>query len=790
MVRRKNGIEIEYGAPQSCDDILANRKSWKRSKKKPSAWACCLPRTRQTSVSRRQAVVMYQDYCSPVEDKPPPEYFSNSDSHHDWLSTEMSYQYEVPSRGKLPPRDGSQAQSQSKRYETKGYSHIAIGDYQSYDNEQEEDIGSTRISETRKKVPIPTEKEGFIWQLYIMDGWQTYKSEIGWEIEKVFQEIKLHHEEIRNENYKKVWWQENPKLTRFVYSYRHYKISPFLSIQRNMITGVDKKIRRKDIWPKGSKSVAEHQRQASLSARTRKSRRGRYGQMSGTKCSPVRQRTVRPRSHSETREYKAIAKSHQIDFPYNPRQKQKLPNEEEKAKSLRPQRSSLNQEMLRKTVRSSRLKPKAMRRKSYNSVTLSSRQKLERTIKSGLELSPSKSRRLQRRYSDLDSVEHEEKVLEQKHNHLQGKDNYDRKKVLINLADYKNWRTLDVMRWFHFLNFPEYADKIKKHCVRGIDLVNADKDYFTRKLGIPQCDGVHIYEALEFLRSSFLPSVEAESVSTERVFEIASGRVCEDDLESWQLLAPTPGQDEDYYPSDTETWVNSAVLTPPPFNQAIHGAGKRQSRIENRKRRKNQVKSKSDVPAKPVKHFSHESDAVSSIYAGSTVESEQKHTLESDDGYGDGGNGDFGNTNQHYYESQEPSLPENAENEFVYRTYPEDKVNNSLSVEKTKNVETKHKHKSYPTSRRKDSGSERKRSMHKWRKNEGPINESSTTEKRSSTEEYFAQHIKKNKIEKSRSSGGKSSKKARQRPERAEIKISPGTSISKSVHNQNRNNWR
>jgi len=743
---------------------------------------------------------MYQDYCSPVEDKPPPEYFSNSDCQNDWLSTEMSYQYEVSSRGKLSHRDGLQAQSQGKRYETRGYPHITTGEYESYDNEQEEDIGSTRISKTRKKVPVPTEKEGFIWQLYIMDGWQTYKSDIAWEIEKVFQEIKLHQDEIRNENYKKVWWHENPKLTKFVYAYRHYKISPFLSIQRNMKTGVDKIIRRKDIRPKGSKSVdmwrlsfnsvnrkslAEHQRQESFSTRTRKSRRDRYGQMSGTKGSPVQQRTVRPRSHSETREYKAITKSHQIDFPYNPRQKQKPPNEEEKTKSLRSQRSSLNEEMLRKTVRSSRLKPKVMRRKSYNSVTPSRRQKSERTVKSGLVLSPRKSSRLQRRYSDLNPVEHEEKVLEQKHNHLQGKENYDRKNVLINLADYKNWRTLDVMRWFNFLNFPEYADNIRKHSVRGIDLVNADKDYFTRKLGIPHSDGVHIYEALEYLRSSFLPSVEAESVSTERVFEIESGKVCEDDLESWELLAPIHGRDEDYYPSDTETWRNSPVLTPPPFNQAIHGAGKRQSRIENRKRRKNQVKSKRDVPAKPVKHFSHVSDAVSSIDAGSTVESEQKHTLESDDGE----SGHFGNTNQHYYESKEPSLPENAENEFFDRTYPEDKVNMSLSVDNTTNVETKHKHKSYHTSRRKDSGSERKRSMHKWRKNEGPMNES-TTEKRSITEEYFAQHVKKDKMGKSRASGGKSSKKARQQSKRAELKISTGTSSSKSVRNQNRNKWR
>jgi len=793
MVGRKNESALEYGKPQSCEDILANRKSWKKSKKKTSAWACCLPRTRHTP-SRREALAMYQDYCSPVEDKPPPEYFSNSD----WLSTDMSYPYEMQPRGKVPPRNGSQGQSQSKRYETKGFSKITNGNYDPFDSEHEDDRRSIRSSKTRKKVPIPTEQKGFVWQVFIMDGWQTYKSDVGWEIEKVHQEAKLHREEIRNENYKKVWWHENPKLTKFVYAYRHYKISPLLSIQRNMITGVDKKIRRKNIRPKRSRSVsmkrqslnsvnrkslAEHQRQASFSTSTRKSRRDNYGQKLGTKG----QRIVRPRSQSMTREYKAITKSHQIDFPYSPRQRQKLPNEEEKTKSIHSQRSSLNHEMLRKTVRSSRLEPEVMRRKSFNLVTQRHRPISVRRAKSGVQFSR-KSNRMQRRYSDLDLVEHEEKAVEYKHNHLHRED-YDRKKPAINLADYKNWRTLDVIRWFQFLNFPQYAHEIKRHNVRGVDLVNADKDYFTIKLGIPRGDGLHIYEALEYLRSSDFP-VGAESASSEQFYGIESGRLREEDLSAWELLSPTSGQDEGYNTSDTETWANSAVLTPPPFNKATHGTGKRQSRIENRKRRKNQVKSKRDVPAKPVKHFSHESDAASSIYAGSTVESEQKHTPESDDGYGYGGNEHLDNTNQQYYESEEPSLPENAENEFVHRACPEDKVNNSLSVDKLKNLETNLMHKSYEPLQMKDSGSERKPSIHKWRKNERPINEQSPTEKRSTTEEYFAQHITQNNIEKSRGLGGKTSKKARQKSDRAEIKMSPVTSNSKSVQHHNVNSWR
>jgi len=787
---------IEYGKPQSCEDILANRKSWKKSRKKTSAWACCLPRTRHLP-SRRQAVAMYQDYCSPVEDKPPPEYFSNSDSQNDWLPSEMSYPYVMQPRGKLPPRNGSQAQSQSKRYETKGFSKTTNGNYDPYDSEREDDRRSTRSSKIRKKVPIPTEEKGFVWQVFIMDGWQTYKSDVGWEIEKVFQEAKWHREEMRNENYKKVWWHENPKLTKFVYAYRHYKISPLLSIQRNMITGVDKKIRRKNIRPKRSqsvsmrrksfnsvqrKSLAEQQRQGSFSTATHKSRRDNYGQKSGTKG----QRIVRPRSQSETREYKAIIKSHQIDAPYSPRQRQKLPNEEE---SIHSQRSSLNHEMLRKTVRSSRLKPKVMRRKSYNSVTPRNRQKSEKRVKSGLQSSSIKSNRMQQRHSDLDLVEHEEKGMEYKHNHWQ-RENYDRKKSAINLADYKNWRTLDVLHWFQFLNFPQYADEIKRHNVRGIDLVNADKDYFTMKLGIPHGDGLHIYEALEYLRGSFFPSVEAESASSEQFYKSESGRLREDDLAEWELLSPRSGQDEGYNTSDTETRANSAVLTPPPFNKAIGGTGKRRSRIENRKKKKNQVKSKREIEAKPVKHFSHESDAASSINAGSMVECEQKYSLESDDGYGDGKNVHFVNTNQQYYESEEPSLPENAENEFVYRAYPEDKINNSLSVDKSKNLEANYMHKSYEPLPRQDSGSERKPSMHKSRKNEGPSNEPSTTEKRSITEEYFAQHINKTKNEKSTVSGGKTSKKPRQKSERAEIKMSPGTSSSKSFHHHNVNNWR
>jgi len=800
MVGRKNESALEYGKPQSCEDILANRKSWKKSRKKTSAWACCLPRTRHTA-TRRQAVAMYQDYCSPVEDKPPPEYFSNLDSQNDWLPKDMSYPYEMQPNGKLPRRIGSSGQSKSKRYVTKGFSKSTTGNYDPYDSEREDDRWSTRSSITRKKVPIPTEKKGFVWQVFIMDGWQTYKSDVGWEIERVFQEAKLHREDVINENYKKVWWHENPKLTKFVYAYRHYKISPLLSIQRNMITGVDKKIRRKNIRPKRSRSVsmkrqslgsvnrkslAEHYRQASFSTSTRKSRRDNYGQKLGTKG----QRIVRPRSQSETREYKAITKSqsHPINFPYSPRHRQKLPNEEEKTKSMHSQRSSLNHEMLRKTVRSSRVKPKVMRRKSFHSVPSKHRQKSEKRVKSGVQ-SSRKSYRLQRRHSDLNLVEHEEKAMEYKHNYLQRED-YDRKKPVINLADYKNWRTPDVIHWFQFLNFPQYADEIKRHNVRGIDLVNADKDYFTIKLGIPHGDGLHIYEALEYLRSSFFPSVGAESASSERFYEIESGRLRKEDLRAWELLTPGSGQDEGYNTSDTETWVNSAVLTPPPFNKAIQGTGKRRSRIENRKKKKIPVKSKSEIETKPVKHFSHVSDAASSIYAGSTVESEQKHTLESDDGYDDGGSGHFDNTNQQYYESEEPSLPENAENEFVYRTCPEDKVNNSLSVDKLKNLEMNHMHKSYEPLQRKDSGSERKPSIHKSRKNERPINEPSPTEKRSITEEYFAQHIAQNKIEKSRGLVGKTSKKAGQKSERVEIKMSPVTSSSKSVHHHNVNNWR
>merc|ERR1712060_693888 len=121
-------------------------------------------------------------------------------------------------------------------------------------------------------------------------------------------------------------------------------------------------MRRKSLNSVQRKSLEEHQRQASFSPSTRRSRRDNYGQKLGTKG----HRIVRPRSQSETREYKAITKSHQIDSPYSPRQRQKLRNEEEKTKSIYSQRSSLNQEMLQKTVRSSRLKTKVMRRKSYH----------------------------------------------------------------------------------------------------------------------------------------------------------------------------------------------------------------------------------------------------------------------------------------------------------------------------------------------------------------------------------------------------------------------------------------
>jgi len=94
-----------------------------------------------------------------------------------------------------------------------------------------------------------------VWQVFITNRWLTYEASIGQVLEELYRYISPEEAEFLVDKYKTNWWRDNSLGKMLVFDYKNYKICPLLMVQRNMNTGREFPIRRRDIEPDKVKIV-------------------------------------------------------------------------------------------------------------------------------------------------------------------------------------------------------------------------------------------------------------------------------------------------------------------------------------------------------------------------------------------------------------------------------------------------------------------------------------------------------------------------------------------------------
>jgi len=207
-------------------------KKSKKGKINNLKWNCCLC-TRRTSIKTQPVSFQSEDLCrfktlAKENTQPQPV-----------LSALVTNSVSCKTRAeKGKPRTLHIPRKERREQEWSNVSDVSFSD--NYKNRSQH---SSRRGSASSGGFVETQ---VFWEILWPDGWRTFSSEIGKGIEKVYQIIILGDYDP-GENYTQNWWRNSGRDDAFVYSYKHYKVSPMFMLQRDMRSGVFAEVRRKKV---------------------------------------------------------------------------------------------------------------------------------------------------------------------------------------------------------------------------------------------------------------------------------------------------------------------------------------------------------------------------------------------------------------------------------------------------------------------------------------------------------------------------------------------------------------
>jgi len=240
MIGTQKGAPKSYRQPDlkspppfniEATQAAGQKKKRKKGKKNNLLWNCCC--TRRTSIKTQPVLFQSGDLCrveTLAKDNLQPKQVLSAP-----VITPASCKIRVE---KEKPRTLHIPRTERRDQEWSYISDVSVSD--NYKNRSQH---SSRRGSASSGGFVETQ---VFWETLWPDGWRTFSSEIGKGIEKVYQIIMLGDYDP-GENYSQNWWRDSGRDDAFVYSYKHYKVSPMFMLQRDMNSGVFAEVRRKKV---------------------------------------------------------------------------------------------------------------------------------------------------------------------------------------------------------------------------------------------------------------------------------------------------------------------------------------------------------------------------------------------------------------------------------------------------------------------------------------------------------------------------------------------------------------